>query len=139
KYVKKYLEDILNLGSCHKKGKSAQCPPKYETHLQTKVSENLKISQTHSESDSGVEVHDSQIINMNRILCKSSSPGKAAQLLTPHQNWDFIEHIGVRDKKNLEDVICQIGDMEQWDWELFQQIASQDKQKALDKVVSIPK
>ncbi|GAB4860006.1 hypothetical protein Ancab_011482, partial [Ancistrocladus abbreviatus] len=64
------------------------------------------------------------IINMNRMLCKSSPPGKVEQHLTPRQIWDFIEHIGVRDKTNLEDVVRHIGDMEQRDWEMFQQIAS---------------
>ncbi|GAB4833504.1 hypothetical protein Ancab_031748, partial [Ancistrocladus abbreviatus] len=94
----------------------------------------MKIVHPHTESDLGVEVHDSQIINMNRMLYKLSPSGKVEQHLTPRQIWDFIEHIGVRDKTNLEDVVRSIGDMEQRDWEMFQQIALAGKQKAVDKV-----
>ncbi|GAB4856327.1 hypothetical protein Ancab_014254 [Ancistrocladus abbreviatus] len=61
---------------------------------------------------------------MNRVLCKSSLPGQVEQHLTPRQIWDFIEHIGVWDKTNLEEVVRRNGDMEQRDWAMFQQIAS---------------
>ncbi|GAB4837537.1 hypothetical protein Ancab_002391, partial [Ancistrocladus abbreviatus] len=70
---------------------------------------------------------------MNRILCKSSPPGNVEQQLTPHQIWDLIEHIGVREKTSLEDITRRIGDMEQRDWEMFQEIASKEKQKVEDK------
>ncbi|GAB4854526.1 hypothetical protein Ancab_023106, partial [Ancistrocladus abbreviatus] len=101
--------------------------------MQMKVADNMKLLQSYIESDSGVEVHDSQIINMNRILCKSSPPGNVEQQLTPHQIWDFIEHIGVQEKTSIEDVIRRIGDMEQRDWDMFQEIASKEKHKAKGK------
>ncbi|GAB4827710.1 hypothetical protein Ancab_034597, partial [Ancistrocladus abbreviatus] len=104
-----------------------------EMLVQPRAAENMKFLQPHTESDLGVEVHDSQIINMNRMLCKSSPPGKVEQHLTPRQIWDFIEHIRVRDKTNLEDAVRRIGDKEQRDWEMFQQITSVGKQKAADK------
>ncbi|GAB4838752.1 hypothetical protein Ancab_028295, partial [Ancistrocladus abbreviatus] len=92
-----------------------------------------------SKTDSEVEVHDSQIINMSRVLCESSPPDKVEQQLTPRQIWDFIEHIRVRDKTNLQEVVCRIGDMEQRDWAMFQQFASAGKQTVEDKVASSSK
>ncbi|GAB4859485.1 hypothetical protein Ancab_010952, partial [Ancistrocladus abbreviatus] len=76
-----------------------------ETLMQTKAADNMKLLQSHTESDSGMEVHDSQIINMNRILCNSSPSDNVEQNLTPCQMWNFIEHIGVREKTSIEDVI----------------------------------
>ncbi|GAB4838785.1 hypothetical protein Ancab_028327 [Ancistrocladus abbreviatus] len=61
---------------------------------------------------------------MNRVLCKSGSPDKGQHHLTPRQIWEFIEHIGVRDKTNLEEVVRRIDDMEQRDWAMFQQMAA---------------
>ncbi|GAB4826805.1 hypothetical protein Ancab_033686 [Ancistrocladus abbreviatus] len=70
---------------------------------------------------------------MNRLLCQSSPPGKVEQQLTPRQIWDFIECIGVREQTSIEDVVRCIGDMEQRDWDTFREIASKEKQKAVDK------
>ncbi|GAB4837401.1 hypothetical protein Ancab_002273, partial [Ancistrocladus abbreviatus] len=81
-----------------------------------------------------MEVNDSQILNMNRLHCSSGPSGQVEPNLTPRQIWDFIEQIGVRDKTNLEDVVRHIGDMEQRDWEAFQQLASAGKQKDAGKV-----
>ncbi|GAB4850268.1 hypothetical protein Ancab_029564, partial [Ancistrocladus abbreviatus] len=99
------------------------------------MAENLKLvhSQSHTKANSEVEVHDSQIINMNRVLCKSSPSDKVEQHLTPRQIWDFIEHIEVQDKTNLEEVVRRIGDMEQRDWAMFQQFASAGKHTVVDK------
>ncbi|GAB4859997.1 hypothetical protein Ancab_011473 [Ancistrocladus abbreviatus] len=66
-------------------------------------------------------------LGLGRIRYLQTWPGKVEQHLAPHQIWDFIEHIGVRDKTNVEDVVRRIGDMEQRDWEMFQQIASVGK------------
>ncbi|GAB4837411.1 hypothetical protein Ancab_002280, partial [Ancistrocladus abbreviatus] len=71
---------------------------------------------------------------MNRLFYNSSPSGKLEQHLTPRQIWDFIEQIRVLDKTNLEDVVRRIGDLEQQDWETFQQLASAGKQKAARKV-----
>ncbi|GAB4842398.1 hypothetical protein Ancab_012369 [Ancistrocladus abbreviatus] len=86
-----------------------------------------------AESELGVEVHDSQILNMNRIFCQTSPSDKAAQQLTPRQIWDFIEHIGVRQQTSIEDVVRRIGDMEHW--ELFRGFASKEDPQAADKEV----
>ncbi|GAB4846262.1 hypothetical protein Ancab_025261 [Ancistrocladus abbreviatus] len=93
----------------------------------------------YTETESGLEVRDSQIINMNRLHCISGPPSQPAQHLTPRQIWDFVEQIGVRDKTNLEDVVRRIGDMEQRDWEAFQQLASVGQQNDVDKGVSSSK
>ncbi|GAB4853267.1 hypothetical protein Ancab_017452, partial [Ancistrocladus abbreviatus] len=69
-----------------------------------------------------------KILNMNRLHCNTSPSGQLEPNLTPCQIWDFIEQIGVQDKTNLEDVVRRIGDMEQCNWEAFQQLASAGKQ-----------
>ncbi|GAB4838766.1 hypothetical protein Ancab_028308 [Ancistrocladus abbreviatus] len=76
-------------------------------------------------------------MNMNRILCQTSPPSKVEQQLTPRQIWDFIEHIGVWEQTSIEDVVRRIGDMEQRDWDTFQEIASKEKQKAVDRELSL--
>ncbi|GAB4856179.1 hypothetical protein Ancab_014105, partial [Ancistrocladus abbreviatus] len=83
-----------------------------------------------------VGVGDSQVINMNRLNGTTCPPNQSEQHLTPHQIWDFVEHIGVRGNTTLEDVVRRIGDMEQRDWEAFQQFASVGKQNEAGKGAS---
>ncbi|GAB4854258.1 hypothetical protein Ancab_022845 [Ancistrocladus abbreviatus] len=92
-----------------------------------------------SDSDSTLEVNDSQIINMNRLHCITSPPRQSPPRLTLRQIWDFIEQIGVRDKTNLEDVVRRIGEMEQRDWVAFQKLASAGQQNEVCREVSSSK
>ncbi|GAB4856349.1 hypothetical protein Ancab_014272 [Ancistrocladus abbreviatus] len=96
--------------------------------LMPQTEESLKQGSLHTETESGLEVRDSHILNMNRLYCNTCPPSQLEHHLTPRQIWDFVEQIGVRDKTNLEDVVRRIGDMEQRDWEAFQQLASVGKQ-----------
>ncbi|GAB4830003.1 hypothetical protein Ancab_019647 [Ancistrocladus abbreviatus] len=72
--------------------------------------------------DSPERMTEVQLEQESTVICQSE------QQLTPHQIWDFMEQIGVRGKTNLEDMVRRIVDMEQRDWEAFQQFASVGKQ-----------
>ncbi|GAB4856186.1 hypothetical protein Ancab_014111, partial [Ancistrocladus abbreviatus] len=136
---KKSLDEILNTSPCpSKKGKRSNCRSRIEAGVFPKSAELLMLEATQSVSDSRLEVEDSQILNMNHLHC-SSSPRQLVPNLTPRQIWDFIEQIGVRDKINLEDVVHRIGDMEQWDWEAFQKLASAGKPNVDRREVSSSK
>ncbi|GAB4850247.1 hypothetical protein Ancab_029543 [Ancistrocladus abbreviatus] len=114
---KKNLDDILYTSPCNsKKGKRIKCKSRNEVGVIPHSDDILLLEAAQSESDSRLEVNDSQILNMNRLHCITSTSRQSPPRLTPQQIWDFIEQIGVRDKTNIEDVVHRIGEMEQRDW-----------------------
>ncbi|GAB4838750.1 hypothetical protein Ancab_028293 [Ancistrocladus abbreviatus] len=134
------LEDILNSSHClSRKGKSINSKYRIAEVEISQADESLKRGASQSESDALLEVNDSQILNMNRLLCSTSSPEQRGPSLTPHQIWEFIEQIGVRGQPNFEEVVRRIGDMEQRDWEAFQKLALVGKQNAARREVSSSK
>ncbi|GAB4829666.1 hypothetical protein Ancab_019324 [Ancistrocladus abbreviatus] len=133
-FRQKNLDEIGTNSSCpSNKGPRIKNMPTHVGMMLTHSVDSSRQRSIHTETKSGLEVRDSQIINMNRLHCISGPPSQPAQHLTPRQIWDFVEQIGVRDKTNLEDVVRRIGDMEQRDWEAFQQLASVGQQNDVDK------
>ncbi|GAB4840219.1 hypothetical protein Ancab_020984 [Ancistrocladus abbreviatus] len=111
--------------------------PLEQSSAQTEM--NCRRQAAQPESDSRLEVNDSQILNMNSLHCIASTSRKSPPRLTPQQIWDFIEQIGVRDQTNIEDVVRRIGEMEQRDWMAFQKLASAGQQNEARKEVSSSK
>ncbi|GAB4824787.1 argonaute 5 [Ancistrocladus abbreviatus] len=133
----KNLEDIMIRSSCPShKGHRINSMPKHAGIRMPQAAESSRQRSIHTETELGLDVRDSQFVNMNRLNCNTCPPSQSEQQLTPHQIWDFVEHIGVRGNTNLEDVVRRIGDMEQRDWEAFQQFASVGKQNEASKGVS---
>ncbi|GAB4831464.1 hypothetical protein Ancab_005481 [Ancistrocladus abbreviatus] len=128
-FRKKRLEDILSSSPRNSKtGKSNKCKSRYEVDVVSHSDDILLLEVAQPESDSWLVVNDSQILNMNRLHGTMRTPRQSPPRMTPQQIWDFIEQIGVRDKTNIEDVVCRIGEMEQQDWTAFQKLASAGQQ-----------
>ncbi|GAB4861523.1 hypothetical protein Ancab_036713 [Ancistrocladus abbreviatus] len=71
-------------------------------------------------ADSGIDLNDSQIENMNRIICKQDSHQADTELSpTPSQIWSFLTRIGVKGTATTEDLVNHIKTMEQRDLKNF--------------------
>ncbi|GAB4826761.1 hypothetical protein Ancab_033642 [Ancistrocladus abbreviatus] len=137
---KKRLEDILFTSPRNSKtGKRNKCKSRYDVGAVSHSDDILLLEAAQPESDSWLAVNNSQILNMNRLHCITSTPRQSPPRMTPQQIWDFIEQIGVRDKTNIEDVVRRIGEMEQRDWTAFQKLASVGQQNDARREVSSSK
>ncbi|GAB4841513.1 hypothetical protein Ancab_022230 [Ancistrocladus abbreviatus] len=70
--------------------------------------------------DSGIDLNDSQIENMNRIICKQDSyQADTEQSPTLSHIWSFLTRIGVKGTTTAEDMVNHIKTMEQRDLKNF--------------------
>ncbi|GAB4860413.1 hypothetical protein Ancab_035571 [Ancistrocladus abbreviatus] len=137
---KKSLDDILYTSPRNSKtGKRIKCKSRNEVGVIPHSDDILLLEAAQSESDSRLEVNDSQILNMNRLHCITSTSRQSPPRLTLQQIWDFIEQIRVRDKTNIEDVVRHIDEMEQRDWMAFQKLAAAGQQNEARREVSSSK
>ncbi|GAB4826559.1 hypothetical protein Ancab_033453 [Ancistrocladus abbreviatus] len=137
---KKSLDDILYTSPRNSKtGKRIKCKSRNEVGVIPHSDDISLLEAAQSKSDSRLAVNNSQILNMNRLHCITSTSRQSPPCLTPQQIWDFIEQIGVRDKTNIKDVVRRIGEMEQRDWMAFQKLASAGQQNEARREVSSSK
>ncbi|GAB4839706.1 hypothetical protein Ancab_020416, partial [Ancistrocladus abbreviatus] len=79
---------------------------------------NLQLSR-YTEG-SGIDLHDSQIVNMNHVFCKQDSIQAEMELSpTPGQIWRFLTWIGVKENSAEKDIVNCIKSMEQRDLKNF--------------------
>ncbi|GAB4849582.1 hypothetical protein Ancab_004377 [Ancistrocladus abbreviatus] len=72
------------------------------------------------EEDSGMVLNDSQIENMNRIICKKDAfPPDMELSPSPSQIWSFLTRIGVQGTTTAEALVNSIRTMEQRDLKSF--------------------
>ncbi|GAB4854528.1 hypothetical protein Ancab_023108 [Ancistrocladus abbreviatus] len=73
-----------------------------------------------NEVGSGMDLHDSQIANMNHVFCNQDpNPERMEPSPTPDQIWRFLAQIGVKGNVAVEEMVHRIQTMEQRDLKSF--------------------
>ncbi|GAB4855928.1 hypothetical protein Ancab_024568 [Ancistrocladus abbreviatus] len=104
-------------------GKNGRCSMRVQRKL---LDAGLPRSPLFTEAaDSGMDPNDSQIENMNRLICKQEAQQAIKEPSpTPNQIWSFLTRIGVKGTTTAEEMVERIKVMEQWDLKNFSKTAS---------------
>ncbi|GAB4852316.1 hypothetical protein Ancab_016509 [Ancistrocladus abbreviatus] len=114
---RKSLVEILKINCSElmvSSGKRSKRLPRQESR--TEEQQKTGAHQLIGESSLGIKVHDSQIINVNRILGAQEPQSPSQNLsLSPRQICGFLTQLGVTRASSDEEVIRVIAEMEQRD------------------------
>ncbi|GAB4843132.1 hypothetical protein Ancab_013108 [Ancistrocladus abbreviatus] len=131
---RKRLVEILKTNHSALKASSRKCSKRLPQHAsRTEGQQKLRIHQLTGRSSLGIEVRDSHIINMIRILYAQEPQSLSQNLsLSPRKIWGFLTKLGVTGANSDEEVIRVIADIEERDQKRYTN-ELQDQRAAHDK------
>ncbi|GAB4849003.1 hypothetical protein Ancab_003815, partial [Ancistrocladus abbreviatus] len=91
------------------------------------VKNHTKAISQSEETNSGMDLTDSQILNMNRILYEQEGKNTENNCLSPKNIWGFISQIGVEGSSNEEQILQKLQHMEERDLRQFLDLAEAQK------------